>query len=89
MAKVVMSLKIFPSDVDIDLEVIKNKIKQALPTYAQVYKFEEEPIAFGLVAIIAHILFPEEMEGATEKVEDAVKSVKEVSELQTLMVRRT
>lgn len=88
MAKVLISMKIFPSDVNMDLEVIKNKIKEVLPGYAEVYKFEEEPIAFGLVAVIAHILVPEEEEGATDKVEEAIKNVKETSEIQTVMVRR-
>jgi len=87
MAKVLISLKIFPSDVNIDLEIIKSKIKEALTNY-EVYKFEEEPIAFGLVAVIAHILVPEEEEGATEIVEEAIRGIKEISEIQTIMVRR-
>jgi len=88
LAKVLISLKIFPSDVNIDLEGLKGKIQKALPDYASVYKFEEEPVAFGLVAIIAHILVPEDRAGGVDEVEEALKGIEEISNIQTLTVRR-
>jgi len=63
ISKVIVSIKIFPSDVTVDLGLLKEKIKKNLPEYASVYKFVEEPIAFGLVALITHIVFPEEKSG--------------------------
>ena len=60
MARVLVSLKIFPSDIDVNREVLKRQIEKSLPLYASVYQFGEEPIAFGLIAIIAHILIPED-----------------------------
>ena len=86
--KVMVSLKIFPSDVDVDREVLKKDIENALPDYASVYKFEEEPIAFGLVAVIAHLLVPEDRDGAIDEVESNLKKVSKISDFQTLMVRR-
>lgn len=88
MARIVLSLKIFPTDIDINLETLKEKIKNSLPSYASVYKFEEEPIAFGLVALIAHIVFPENQAGGLDEVEASIKNVSEVSDIQTIMVRR-
>ncbi|MBS7634725.1 elongation factor 1-beta [Candidatus Bathyarchaeota archaeon] len=88
MARIVLSLKIFPADIDINLETLKEKIKNSLPSYASVYKFEEEPIAFGLVALIAHIVFPENQAGGLDKVEESIKNVSEVSGIQTIMIRR-
>ncbi len=88
MARVLVSLKIFPSDIDINREYLKKKIENTLPEYASVYKFEEEPIAFGLVAIIAHVLMPEDREGAVDEVEKSLKEIKEISDFQTVMVRR-
>ena len=89
MAKRVMvSMKIFPSDVETDREVLKKDIEKTLPDYASVYQFEEEPIAFGLVAIIAHILVPEDREGGIDEVESSLKKLDKISDFQTLMVRR-
>jgi translation elongation factor aEF-1 beta len=88
LARVLVSLKIFPSDIDINQEYLKKKIENTLPEYASVYKFEEEPIAFGLAAIIAHILMPEDREGAVDEVEKSLKEIKEISDFQTVTVRR-
>ena len=88
MAKVLISLKIFPSNVNVDLEVLKKKIEECLPDFASIYKFEEEPIAFGLVAIIAHILVPEDKAGGINELEAALKNIDEISNLQALTIRR-
>jgi translation elongation factor aEF-1 beta len=88
LAKVLVSLKIFPSDVDVDRESLKRNIEKTLPNYASVHQFEEEPIAFGLVAIIAHVLLPEDKTGGIDEVESNLKKIAEISDFQTLMVRR-
>lgn len=82
------SIKIFPSDADIDLNQLKSSIQSSLPVGASVQKFEEEPVAFGLVALVAHVVLPEDSEGKMEQVEEALKSVNLVSEIQVLRVGR-
>jgi len=88
LARVLVSLKIFPSDIDVNREVLKRQIEKSLPLYASVYQFEEEPIAFGLIAIIAHILIPEDKAGGIDEVESSLRKIEEISDFQTLMVRR-
>jgi len=88
MAKVLASIKIFPSDANIDLGGLKAKIQASLPAGSTVQRFEEEPIAFGLVALIAHILLPEDVEGKMDEVEEAIRSVELVSEIQVQRVVR-
>ncbi len=88
MARVLVSMKIFPSDVDVNRDALRRKIEENLPEYASVYKFEEEPIAFGLVALIAHILVPEDRTGGVDGVESSLREIEEISDFQTLMVRR-
>jgi translation elongation factor aEF-1 beta len=88
LAKVLVSLKIFPSDVDVDRESLKKNIEKTLPSYASVYQFEEEPIAFGLVAVIAHVLLPEDKTGGIDEVESSLRKLSEISDFQTLTVRR-
>ncbi len=88
MAKVLASIKIFPDDANIDLSILKSKVQTALPQGATVQKFEEEPIAFGLVALVAHVTLPEDAEGKMEEVEEAIRGVEQVSEIQVLRVGR-
>ena len=88
MARVLVSMKIFPSDININLDSLKKEIEKNLPSYASVYKFDEEPIAFGLVALIAHILMPEDKSGGIDEIESKLQKMEHISELQTLMVRR-
>ncbi len=88
MAKVLASIKIFPSDANIDLGALKSKIQGSLPAGSTVQRFEEEPVAFGLVALIAHVVLPEDVEGTMEQVEEAIRRVDLVSEIQVLRVSR-
>ncbi len=88
MAQVLASIKCFPEDVIIPPSVIQEEIKKSLPSFAQVYRIEEEPIAFGLVALIAHILVPDSGGDELEKVEEVLKGVKGISQVETLLVRR-
>ncbi len=88
MGRVVASFKVFPEDVDVSLEEIKKRIKENLPPEASIHKFEEEPIAFGLKAIIAHIILPEDVSGEMDKIENILSRIEKVSQVQFLMVRR-
>ena len=88
MSRVVVSFKIFPSDVTIDHSFLKRKIKKSLPKYASVSRFIEEPIAFGLIALIAHIVIPEEKPGGLDEIEKGFRKIQEISEIETLMIRR-
>lgn len=88
MAKVLASIKIFPNDANIDLAALKSKVQASMPIGSTVQKFEEEPIAFGLVALIAHVILPENVEGKMDQVEEAIRAVDQVSEIQVLRVGR-
>ncbi len=88
MAKVLFSIKIFPSDITTNLNQLKKKIEKELPKYASVYKFDEEPIAFGLTALIAHIIIPEEKPSGSDEVEKQLQKIDEISQIETVMVRR-
>ncbi len=88
LAKVMVSLKIFPSDIVADMNGLKDTIKKSLEGKATIYRFDEEPVAFGLVALVAHILMPEEASGVMDEVERRLKSIAGVSEVEVLVSRR-
>lgn len=89
MAKIVVSYKIFPVDINVDFEKLKQTIKESLPSQVEVYGYSIEPVAFGLNALIAHLILPEEESGILEELEEKLKAIPEISQIQTLMVRRT
>lgn len=88
MNRVVAKFKIFPKDVETDLDDLKKEIEHSLPVNTSVYKYEEEPIAFGLTLLFAHVLMHEEESGKMDDVERAIKELSGVSEVEVVMVRR-
>jgi elongation factor 1-beta len=88
VAQVIASIKCFPEDIIIPPAALKEEITKALPSFAQVYRIDEEPIAFGLVALVAHILLEDRGGDELDKVEAAIKGVKGISQVETLLVRR-
>ena len=88
MGKIYLSIKILPSSVTVDLNELKEKIKTVLPEYASVRRIDEEPIAYGLVALIAHVTIPEEEAGIMDEVEGKLKSLEEVGQVEALVMGR-
>ena len=89
MGSIIISYKIFPKDVIADFSDLKKKIEECLPKFASIYGYGEEPIAFGLKVLITHVKFPEEKTGLLEEFERKVEGISEISQVQTVMVRRT
>jgi elongation factor 1-beta len=88
LAKVIAQIKIFPTETTVDLAELRKKVETALPAGTAVARFDEEPIAFGLVALVARVAMPE-AEGQMDKVEEALKSVENVGEIQVVNVWRS
>lgn len=89
MGSVIISYKIFPTDIAIDFDELRKKIESALPASASIYGFGEEPIAFGLKALITHIKLPEDKTGILDELEKKLEGISEISQVQTITVRRT
>ena len=88
MGKIVIAYKIFPSESSVDLEVLKEKIKKQLADIVSVQKFGEEPIAFGLSALIVNMVLPEHKEGIVDETEKRLTDMEEIGQIQTLAVNR-
>ncbi|MGC8997936.1 MAG: elongation factor 1-beta [Candidatus Bathyarchaeia archaeon] len=88
MGNVIISYKIFPTDITVNFEDLKKKIEASLPEFATIYGYGEEPIAFGLNALICAIKIPEDKSGVLEELEKRFEQISEISQVQTIMVRR-
>ena len=87
MGEVVATLKIMPESPDVDFEALKVAIQAAMPAEAEFHKIEEEPIAFGLVALNL-IFIIEDGEGGTESTEEAMAQLADVASVEITDTRR-
>ncbi len=82
-----VKIRILPTSPEVDLEKLKKTIKKIVEkTGGKNCSFEEEPIAFGLKAVIAFFAWPEQLE--LEHLENSINEVEEVSSLQVIDMRR-
>ena len=88
MGSVVITYKIFPTDITVSFDDLKKKIEASLPEFATIYGYGEEPVAFGLNALLCAIKIPEDKTGVLEELEKRLEQISEISQVQTLMVRR-
>lgn len=88
MGKIVIAYKIFPSEAEVDLQTLKKKIKNQLSDIASIQKFAEEPIAFGLSALVVNMVLSEDKEGILNETEKRLTNLQEISQIQTIGVSR-
>jgi elongation factor 1-beta len=89
MGSVIVTYKIFPEDIVKDFNPLKEQIQARLPKFAEVTGYGEDPVAFGLVALLVQIKFPEDQSGVVDELELKLGEIKGISQVQTMMVRRT
>jgi elongation factor 1-beta len=81
--------KVFPEDIVENFNELKKNVESCLPKSSSVEGYDEEPIAFGLKALLVQVSFPEEETGVVDQFETELEQIKGVSQVQTVMVRRT
>lgn len=89
MAEVSLKIKVLPKSPEEDLEELKEEVEKILneANAIEINSIEEEPIAFGLKALIVTLVWPEEQE--TEMAEEALKKNEKVSSTEILDYSRT
>ena len=82
-----IKIKIMPTSPDIDLEEIKNRVKELVEKEGgRNREYLEEPIAFGLKAVIAFFEWPEEKE--LDTIETAISGIDNVNSIQIVDMRK-
>jgi elongation factor 1-beta len=84
MAQVIVTLKIMPKDTDVDINELETQIKDLVNPE----KISQEPIAFGLVALNVIKSIPD-ASGELEELENKIKSIEKVGEIQVTNVTRS
>ncbi|HII86257.1 TPA: elongation factor 1-beta [Candidatus Bathyarchaeota archaeon] len=89
MGTVIVTYKIFPEDIVENFDNLKKEIDGKLPRNSSISGYGEEPVAFGLKALLVQVRFPEDQTGLVDEFESEIGQIKGVSQVQTLMVRRS
>lgn len=87
MTRLIARIRILPSDADSNLEGIIKTLIQSPPNGIVMKQHIKEPIAFGLYAIIADFVL-DDAEGEMDRLEDSIKSVPGVGEIEVLFMSR-
>jgi len=83
-----IQFKIMPESPDTDLEKLKQSIKEKIESFNSgvLNSIKEEPIAFGLKALIVTFALSEEQE--VDEVENTVKEIDGISSAELIDYRR-
>lgn len=83
MGKVMVTFKVMPESLDIDINKISKDISEIKEW--RINKIEKKPIAFGLVALNASFVI-DDAGGIVEKIEERIKGIEGVKSAEVIDV---
>lgn len=83
MAQVIVTFRVMPKSVEVNLDELENKIKFLVNPE----RIEREPIAFGLTALNIIKIVPD-AGGEVDTIENKLKSIDEIGEVEVVGVSR-
>jgi elongation factor 1-beta len=87
MTRLVVRIRILPAEAESNLEDVVELIKRSVPEGMEMKSSILEPIAFGLKAIVGDFLL-DDAEGQMDKLEESIKAVEGVGELEVMNISR-
>jgi len=87
MGKVIMIVRIMPEDSSVNLDELVSEIERNLPERVELASTKIEPFAFGMSVLETALTMPDE-EGFSEKIEEYLKSLEGVGEIEVVALTR-
>jgi elongation factor 1-beta len=87
MARLIARIRILPADSESNLDNVVESLKKSIPQGMEMKGHAMEPIAFGLKAIVGDFLL-DDAEGQMDKLEESIKMVEGVGEIEVTNISR-
>lgn len=87
MARLIARIRIMPADAESNLDSVVRSMKTSMPEGMEMKGHAIEPIAFGLKAIVGDFLL-EDAEGQMDRLEDSIKNIEGVGEIDVMNISR-
>ena len=84
---VIAQLRVMPTDIDIDLGELMERIRTSLPENTEIEAYREDAIAFGLKALVINMLM-EDRAGGTTPIEEAILALDGVENVEVVGVTK-
>ncbi|MDK6027798.1 elongation factor 1-beta [Ignisphaera sp. 4213-co] len=86
---VIVVVRAFPKEVMNDFTALLDKIRMKIKGSAyELAKWESVDIAFGYKALDLYFIMPEDIEGGTENLEELIKSVDDIDNVEVVYITR-
>ncbi len=86
--KVLAVMRVYPESDQVDVESMAKRLETALPPGHRIGRTEVEEVAFGLKCLRIFVVMPEQTEGGTDPLEQALAKVDGVGRVETETVTR-
>ncbi len=87
--KVIAVIRIYPKELTENFEPIVNKVQNVIKNSVyELMKWEAIDIAFGYKALDIYFLMPEDIERGTEELEELIKGIDDVDNIDVVYVTR-
>jgi elongation factor 1-beta len=87
MGRLIARIRILPADSESNLDSVVESLRKSIPQGMEMKGHIMEPIAFGLKAIVGDFLL-DDAEGQMDKLEESIKTVEGVGELEVTNISR-
>lgn len=81
MGDILSVYKVYPEEIE-DIDKIKLALDKGFGEPFKIAKIEIEPIAFGLKVIKLGVVFPDKIDGLLDKLEDSIKKIDGVRDIE-------
>lgn len=87
MSKLIVRVKILPSEAETNLDKVSKSISETMPSGMEVKTVSKQPIAFGLFSLLVDFVL-EDSEGQMDKLEDFLRKTEGVGQFDVVTMSR-